>query len=119
MTLMHLDKNIINELKNDFNDVSRFQNVDGTLQISFFLMHSIRDRLRFSIKSGSGVPGPEIAPRGTKSTSFAKGFFQASNLPEYLPKRVSESLRVLECFRIIDSFRTFQNFRVSESFNIS
>ena len=32
---------------------------------------------------GFGVPGPEMAPRGTKSIGFAKGFFQASNLPEH------------------------------------
>ena len=29
---------------------------------------------------GSGGPGPETAPRGTKSTTFAKGIFQPSDL---------------------------------------
>ena len=30
-------------------------------------------------KSGSGAPGPESAPRGTKSTTFATEIFQPSN----------------------------------------
>ena len=41
-------------------------------------------------KSGSGDPGPEIASRGTKSTTFAKGVFQPFNLPKFFPNPVGE-----------------------------
>ena len=41
-------------------------------------------------KSGSGAPGPESAPRGTKSTTFAKGIFQPFNLPNFCPNPVGE-----------------------------
>ena len=33
-------------------------------------------------KSGSGAPGPESTPRGTKSITFAEGFCQPFNLPK-------------------------------------
>ena len=36
---------------------------------------------------GSGGPGPETAPRGTKSTTFAKGIFQPSDLRNIGPNR--------------------------------
>ena len=39
--------------------------------------------LAMPVKSGSGAPVPESAPRGTKSTTFAKGFFQPFNLPKF------------------------------------
>ena len=39
-----------------------------------------------------GAPGPKSAPRGTKSTTFAKGFFQASNLPKYPSKYLPNCL---------------------------
>ena len=34
-------------------------------------------------KSGSGAPGPESTPRGTKSITFAEGFCQPFNLPKF------------------------------------
>ena len=43
-------------------------------------------------KSGSGAPGPKSALRDTKSTTFAKGFFQPSNLLKYLLKYHSNHL---------------------------
>ena len=45
-------------------------------------MDSVRpsDRSRIGAKSASGAPGPKSAPRGSKSTTFAKGFFQLFNL---------------------------------------
>ena len=41
-------------------------------------------------KSGSGVRGPESAPRGSKSTTFANGFYQLFNLPKSLPNLIGE-----------------------------
>ena len=41
-------------------------------------------------KSGSGAPGPESAPRGTKSTTFAKGIFQPFILPKFFLNPVRE-----------------------------
>ena len=41
-------------------------------------------------KSGSGAPGPESAPRGSKSTTFAKGFVQLFDLPKFLPNLTGE-----------------------------
>ena len=54
----------------------------------FIFLHTYNEILRIPCltsirnwaKSGSGGPGPESAPRGTKSTTFAKGFFQPFNL---------------------------------------
>ena len=45
-------------------------------------MDSVRpsDRSRIGAKSASGAPGPKSAPRGSKSTTFAKGNFQLFNL---------------------------------------
>ena len=63
--------------------ILRTQQSSKPTGISILLVHSISDKFCFSIKSGSGALRPEIAPGGTRSTSFAKGFFQASNLPEY------------------------------------
>ena len=37
--------------------------------------------------SGSGAPGPESVPRGSKSTTFAKGIFSRSNFE--LPAEIS------------------------------
>ena len=62
------------------------------LRIAFvpilILLHTYNEILRIPCltsirnwaKSVSGGPGPESAPRGTKSTTFAKGFFQPFNL---------------------------------------
>ena len=44
--------------------------------------------LAMHAKSGSGAPGPESAPRGTKSTTFAKGIVQPFNLPKFFPNPV-------------------------------
>ena len=39
-----------------------------------------QNRFRKGAKSASGAPGPKSAPRGSKSTTFAKGFVQLFNL---------------------------------------
>ena len=46
--------------------------------------------IRNGAKSGNCVPGPEGAPRGTKSTIFAKGIFRPFNLPKIFPNSVGD-----------------------------
>ena len=76
---------------------SRFQNVDKSNGLSMILecrIDVLNSKLKIAIpsrtlnraKSGSGAPGPKSALRDTKSTTFAKGFFQPSNLLKYLLK---------------------------------
>ena len=75
----------------------QFQNVNKTNGISMILECRIdvfNSKLEIAspsrtlnrAKSGSGAPGPKSALRDTKSTTFAKGFFQPSNLLKYLLK---------------------------------
>ena len=35
-------------------------------------------------KFGIGAPGPQSAPRGNETATFAKGFFLLFNLPKFL-----------------------------------
>ena len=43
-----------------------------------------------SIKTASGAPRPKSAPRGSKSTTFAQGKFQASNLQKMVANPIGE-----------------------------
>ena len=64
----------------------------------FIFLHTYNEILRIPCltvirnraKSGSGAPGPESAPRGAKSTTFAEGIFQPFNLPKFFPNPVRE-----------------------------
>ena len=53
-------------------------------------------------KSGSGAPAPKSAPSDTKSVTFAKGIFQASDLPKFISNPIREAsfswFSVLTCF---------------------
>ena len=42
-------------------------------------------------KSGSGAPGPKSAPRGSKSTTFANGFFQPFSPLKFFLNPIGES----------------------------
>ena len=67
------------------------RHLESNLYRYSFLLHTCNEILRVPCltiiwnraKSGSGAPGPESAPRGTKSTTFAKVFFQPFNLPKF------------------------------------
>ena len=68
-------------------------------------------------KSGSVAPGPKSAPRGTKSITFAKGFFQLFNLPKFLPNSVGEPSFFTHAMSDIHirpgwSLRSFRNWRL-------
>ena len=66
-----------------------FQNINKTKGISMNLVCSIGVTSIWNrAKSGSGDPGPEIASRGTKSITFAKGLVHTFDLPKFLPNPI-------------------------------
>ena len=75
------------------------------------------NRFRKGAKSASGVPGPESAPRGSKSTTFGKGFFQSFNLQQKCYESNKGSFRFIHSISDIPvppscSLRSFQNRRL-------
>ena len=46
------------------------------------MVSDAQNRFRKGAKSASGAPGPKIAPRGSKSVTFAQGLFQLFNLQQ-------------------------------------
>ena len=52
-----------------------------SIHVCEFMVVSIsQNRFRKGPRSGSGAPGPKSVPRGSKSTTFAKGNVQLFNL---------------------------------------
>ena len=55
------------------------------LLLSVFFSHQLLEHLvQQHVKLGIGAPGPQNAPRGNETATFAKGFFQSSNVRKML-----------------------------------
>ena len=76
------------------------------MKYEYFSCFHASQRSRIGAKSGSGAPGPKSAPRRSKSTTFAKGIFQLSNLQKIAMNPIGDPSVLLIQYRG-DGMRVF------------